>query len=217
MAVAALLLQLVAIHNTVVCIENDDSPFPLAISGTSYGYKKTDGTFVAFRGASSATYTFVSGNGATVDLGATNNYRYINATNVYNKGKSDGTSSGLMVPAGKVLNIKYSTNSFLDFTLDTSYNEVMYGSYIFNFSNVAGKSLYMACPYTGSYYWHSGYWMVNGSTITACTPQLNSGRIPSSWTKMYVLPSSGYQYFVVPQWGTSSDNNTIIWMKFSNS
>ena len=45
---------------------------------------------MAFRSASTATYTFASGStGSTVDLGANNNYRYINATNVYNKGKAD--------------------------------------------------------------------------------------------------------------------------------
>ncbi len=48
---------------------------------------------MAFRGDSTATYTFTSGNGSTVDLGARNNYRYINATNVYNKGKADGSVS----------------------------------------------------------------------------------------------------------------------------
>ena len=48
---------------------------------------------MAFRSASTATYTFASGStGSTVDLGATNNYRYINAINVYNKGKADSSS-----------------------------------------------------------------------------------------------------------------------------
>ncbi len=82
---------------------DDDSPFPLAISGTSYGYKKTDGTFVAFRSDSTGTYTFpVNSTGSTVDLGAKNTYRYVNATNVYEKGKSDkigGISGTLEVSA----------------------------------------------------------------------------------------------------------------------
>ena len=48
---------------------------------------------MAFRGDSTGTYTFSEGStGSTVDLGARNNYRYINATNVYNKGKEDGES-----------------------------------------------------------------------------------------------------------------------------
>ena len=56
---------------------------------------------MAFRGASTATYTFASGStGSTVDLGANNNYRYINATNVYNKGKADGKSERDLVPQG---------------------------------------------------------------------------------------------------------------------
>jgi hypothetical protein len=46
---------------------------------------------VAFRGDSTDTYTYASGStGGTVDLGARNNYRYVNASNVYNKGKADG-------------------------------------------------------------------------------------------------------------------------------
>ena len=46
---------------------------------------------MAFRGDSTATYTYATNStGGTVDLGARNNYRYVNATNVYNKGKSDG-------------------------------------------------------------------------------------------------------------------------------
>lgn len=39
----------------------------------------------------SGTYTFASGStGGTVDLGANNTYRYVNASNVYAKGKADG-------------------------------------------------------------------------------------------------------------------------------
>ena len=68
-------------------------PFSLAISGSSYGYKNTSGTFVAFRSDSTATYTYAADStGGTVDLGARNNYRYVNASNVYNKGKADGVT-----------------------------------------------------------------------------------------------------------------------------
>lgn len=42
----------------------------------------------------SGTYTFASGDtGGTKDLGETNTYRYVNAANVYAKGKVDGASS----------------------------------------------------------------------------------------------------------------------------
>ena len=38
------------------------------------------------------TYTFAANDtGATKDLGVNHSYRYVNATNVYNKGKADGT------------------------------------------------------------------------------------------------------------------------------
>ena len=49
---------------------------------------------MAFRGDSTDTYTYASGStGGTVDLGARNNYRYVNASNVYNKGKADGVTT----------------------------------------------------------------------------------------------------------------------------
>lgn len=42
----------------------------------------------------SGTYTFPANDtGGTKDLTATHTYRYVNATNVYNKGKADGTSA----------------------------------------------------------------------------------------------------------------------------
>lgn len=64
--------------------------FPVVMNGTSFGYMNGS-TFVAFRGDSTDTYTYDSGStGGTVDLGARNNYRYVNADNVYTKGKADG-------------------------------------------------------------------------------------------------------------------------------
>ena len=69
-------------------------PFPLFINNGTYGYKTTSGTFVAFRGDSTDTYTYATNStGGTVDMGARNNYRYVNAQNVYTKGKSDGVTT----------------------------------------------------------------------------------------------------------------------------
>lgn len=46
---------------------------------------------VAVPNSNSGTYTYASGStGGTVDMGATNSYRYVNAANVYAKGKADG-------------------------------------------------------------------------------------------------------------------------------
>ena len=87
------LKKAVSLQQTAITKLNDELPFSLYISGTSYGYKKTDGTFVAFRGDSTATYTYATNStGGTVDLGARNNYRYVNAQNVYTKGKNDGVT-----------------------------------------------------------------------------------------------------------------------------
>ena len=54
------------------------------------GYHSGSGTVTANANQNSGTYTFASGNGATVDMGVNNTYRYVNASNVYNKGKADG-------------------------------------------------------------------------------------------------------------------------------
>ena len=55
--------------------------------------------------SNSGTYTYASGStGGTVDLGATNTYRYVNAANVYAKGKTDG--------AGTVSNTWTDMNSY---------------------------------------------------------------------------------------------------------
>jgi len=69
------LKQLLVNYNSQLTALNNDLPFPLAISGSTYGYKKTDGTFVGFRkptgNATSAQvlsgYTFsnASGDGLT--------------------------------------------------------------------------------------------------------------------------------------------------------
>ncbi len=73
---------------------------------------------MAFRGDSTATYTFTSGNGSTVDLGARNNYRYVNATNVYNKGKSDG--GGLSQIYSQLIGPSLTVNSTKTVTIDNS-------------------------------------------------------------------------------------------------
>lgn len=52
------------------------------------GYHNGSGKVTANKNQNSRTYTFGSTNGATVDLGVNNTYRYVNATNVYNKGYS---------------------------------------------------------------------------------------------------------------------------------
>ena len=96
---------------------------------------------MAFRSASTATYTFASGStGSTVDLGANNNYRYINATNVYNKGKADAGSGDQLYfwyftgasqsPAGYwTKGIKNSTWTSFDYGVVTICDGYLYCSY----------------------------------------------------------------------------------------
>ena len=52
-----------------------------------------DGTGTVSVSPNTGTYTYpVGSTGSTVDMGDTNTYRYVNAENVYNKGKVDGTT-----------------------------------------------------------------------------------------------------------------------------
>lgn len=62
----------------------------------------------------SGTYTFASGDtGGTKDLGATNTYRYVNAANVYAKGKADGGVFGFT-------KVSINGNAATNVTLDKS-------------------------------------------------------------------------------------------------
>lgn len=55
------------------------------------GYHNGSGKITANPNQNSGTYTYAANStGGTVDLGVNNTYRYVNATNVYNKGKADG-------------------------------------------------------------------------------------------------------------------------------
>lgn len=59
------------------------------------GYHDGTGFVKANPNQNSGTYTYGSGStGGTVDMGANNTYRYVNAGNVYSKGHSDGVNAG---------------------------------------------------------------------------------------------------------------------------
>ena len=64
-------------------------------SSGNYGYYKDgDSTLYPFKTTHTDTYTYPSGStGGTYDMGVDHKYRKVNATNVYNKGKTDGINS----------------------------------------------------------------------------------------------------------------------------
>ncbi len=65
--------------------------------------------------SNNGTYTFpVNDTGGTKDLGDTNSYRYVNAQNVYNKGKADG--AGLK----ELIGVTYGSNCLNIFNLKTN-------------------------------------------------------------------------------------------------
>ena len=58
------------------------------------GYHDGTGSVTANPNQNSTTYTYpANSTGGTVDMGVNNIYRYVNATNVYNKGKADGVTT----------------------------------------------------------------------------------------------------------------------------
>ena len=88
--------KLTNVNNSITTISNK-LPFSFAINNGVYGYKTTNGTFVAFRLDSTETFTFqVGSTGSTVELegGARNIVRYVNASNVYNTGYNRGLNDG---------------------------------------------------------------------------------------------------------------------------
>ena len=60
------------------------------------GYHNGSGKVTANANQNSGTYTFPANHtGTTVDMGVNNTYRYVNAANVYAKGKADGVSANV--------------------------------------------------------------------------------------------------------------------------
>lgn len=71
----------------------------ITANGTGIDVTEYANADVAVPNSNSGTYTYGSGStGGTVDLGVNNTYRYVNAGNVYNKGKADG-GSGKVTPS----------------------------------------------------------------------------------------------------------------------
>lgn len=85
------LLQVVNIYDDYVSTNN--VKFYFDYQNGKYGWNSSSlrgaDTFSPFRITPTDTYAFDSNTGDTVDLGEDHTYRYVNATNVYNKGKSD--------------------------------------------------------------------------------------------------------------------------------
>lgn len=61
------------------------------------------------------TYTYpANSTGGTYDMGTTNNLRYVNATNVYNKGKADGKNEqSLTISGGRENGLDFYVSNFL--------------------------------------------------------------------------------------------------------
>ena len=143
-------------------LTDDRTPFKLAIQNSVYGYKTTNGTFVAFRGDSTATYTYATNStGGTVDMGARNNYRYVNATNVYNKGKADGTTAATFIPAGKDMD---GTATLKDFTIAEYYG---WGFAIYHITGLGITKIAASAPGHGSQTGAIKYNTIAGTTVTS--------------------------------------------------
>ena len=129
---------------------SDDLVFDFTKSGSEYGYKDANGNFVPFKTTHTDTYTYPSGStGGTYDMGVKHQYRYVNATNVYNKGKADG-ESGKITP-----NYAYVTSK--NYTVDAS----SYGQMTFS----ATSGAIYAVSYSGSDSADSSSITVSGGTL----------------------------------------------------
>ncbi len=117
---------------------------------------------MAFRGDSTGTYTYATNStGGTVDMGARNNYRYVNATNVYNKGKSDGTTAATFIPAGKYMD---TTANLKDFAIAEYYS---YGFAIYHITGLGITKIAASAPGHGSKTGAILYNTIAGTTVTS--------------------------------------------------
>ena len=110
------------------------------MSGTSFGYMNGS-TFVAFRGDSTATYTYVANStGGTVDMGARNNYRYVNAANVYTKGKVDGVTvhTKTYTPTSRAANLDLGASHTYRYVTTTSVPNANSGTYTYAANSTGG-------------------------------------------------------------------------------
>ena len=72
---------------------------------------------VSVPNSNSGTYTFPANDtGGTKDLGATNSYRYVNAENVYNKGKADGGSGKKSISVANITTKDISSSADVTFS-----------------------------------------------------------------------------------------------------
>ena len=120
-------------------------------SNNTYDVTNYASASVAVPNSNSGTYTFPANDtGAKKDLGATNTYRYVTATNVYSKGVSDGRSF-----SSKSATFTVPANSDRWKTLTASYS---FGTKIVGISSYSNSSQPWNCVMSLSF---------SGKTVTA--------------------------------------------------
>ena len=111
--------------------------------------KKITGTYM-----NTGTYTFEEGStGSKVDLGSNNTYRYVDATNVYNKGKEDGAAD--FKSSGEINNVVLSV---------TAKTQDAKSSGSFALSTALIDTIYCKWSQPGSHYGGSTYKCANNTT-----------------------------------------------------
>ena len=124
----------------------------LGIAGTASGATNHTGT-----------YTLTSSETGTKDLTASHSYRYINATNVYNKGKTDGATVH-----SSTYTLKSSETGTKDLTASHSYRYI-------NATNVYNKGVSDTKKGTaGAAQVLSGYTFTNSSSVGASGSMVNA-------------------------------------------
>lgn len=107
----------------------------------------------------SGTYTYpANSTGATYDMGATNNLRYVNASNVYAKGKADGTGYSTTITWNSV-----TTNATKTVSL-TGYS---------NYKNITASNIKVGITSTTSYM----NWQTIGQSISVQSYTASNGSL----------------------------------------
>lgn len=153
------------------------------------GFHDGTGIITAKPNQNSGTYTYAANStGGNVDLGANNTYRYVNATNVYNKGKTDGAAAAKMTRTVVKSGLKLTGNTTVSCTGVSGYNSLSTSNFAVNITKVESKftDYHDSYSFTGSQGLSYSYNASNG-VLTISYNALNYNH--SGYMELYVYPT----------------------------
>lgn len=173
------------------------------------GYHNGSGKVTANANQNSGTKTITSSDAnwltGNVDMGANNSYRYVNAVNVYNKGKADGAG-------GKSGTLTISSEK--DYTINTGLSKISHFYIVATQLNSDGWQSWCTYPNAGRISetkQQCGWEHVNGGG-DAVVQYSDIGSQPSSMTyAIFIKSISGGNVVVRPGSGTNYNYGTYKW------